>query len=462
MVGINAGREAGAGRSAEVWALHLLAVAALSACGGGGGGTDTAAAQTEVAQAVVVVPAPVIDPLPTGLNSFHIKVDDSWADEANIQAQVGGSIQIGWNMADPQRTMTPGMKVAFFGRTPTCTSEISDGPVGAGTDSDFSLASGRTGVATAQVTGSRRWTPTAQVAGCEAVSDRSGPNWMYLNPAASQGGMAVYTTTGPDAKGQAPFLMPTGHAGTDGQGYNANGIANFVAFRHAWYSANAVRPWRNAQGATVEARFLARQSVGAMEVGADNGVAISQVKQQVMFTVINTTCQKTPSAGAPCHVQYLFNTAAARAGVSNWDSYSPPTSAHVWFDQDQGSLPIIDGQVPAAGLAAQDTTYKQTLYRSAGYASQHQAFSELTFDIRISFAELMTAVRQLTAKRLVVDPSAVTDAQIAQLWGADWNNTDKWTLISTTFGQEAHNSEFETRRSWIGGGFSEIYAGPAN
>ena len=60
-------------------------------------------------------------------------------------------------------------------------------------------------------------------------------------------------------------MMPTSHAGSDGNGYNANGIANFVAFRHAWYASDAVRPWRDGSGNTVEARFLSRQNVGAMD-----------------------------------------------------------------------------------------------------------------------------------------------------------------------------------------------------
>lgn len=452
---IRDGRKGRAGRPLS-WALQALAVAAMAACGGGGGGsTSTTTPETPQAN------TPTIEALPSGTRAFHVKVDASWADPSVIETQAGGTTQIGWNMADIQRTMTPGMKLAFFGRTPSCGAEFSDGPVVNGDATEFETVRSRTGVAVDALTDARRWTPTAPATGCDSQAGRTGPQWMYLNPSDSAGGLGVYTATGPDAQGNQPFMMPTGHAGSDGNGYNANGIANFVAFRHAWYASDAVRPWRDSSGNTVEARFLSRQSVGAMEVGAASSGVVSQVKQQVMFTVINTTCIRTNSTGAPCHVQYLFNTAAARAGVTDWESWSPSTSAHIWFDADQGSLPIIDGMVPAAGKGAAEGTYGQTLYRSAGYTSQHTTFGTLTFDIRVSFDELLVAVRLLTAQRLGITLSAVTDAQVAQLWGADWANTDKWTLISTTFGQEAHNSEFETRRSWIGGGMSELYAGPA-
>ena len=39
--------------------------------------------------------------------------------------------------------------------------------------------------------------------------------------------------------------------------------------------------------------------------------------------------------------------------------------------------------------------------------------------------------------------------------------TDKAAKTVYDARQEIHNSEFETRRAWIGGGFSEIYAGPS-
>jgi hypothetical protein len=355
------------------------------------------------------------------------------------------------------------MKLAFFGRTPECGStDINDGPVTAGADSEFTRISARTAVASTATRADTRWTPSADTPSCPTdVQSRTGPHWIYLNPQA-KGGMAVYTSVGPDADGHQPFLLATPASGTDGQGYNANGIATFVAFRHAWADANAVRPWRGADGKAVEARIVARQSVGAMEVGAATAGVTAQVKQQVMFTVINTTCQQQRLAsGAGCHVQYLFNTAAARAGITDWEAFSPAQRAHLWFDKDQGALPVLDGLVPAAGLAASESDSKLSMYRSAGATTQHSPFNDQPFDIRISFAEFLNAVRLVASRQLSVPVADLTDEQLARVWGPDWNNTAKWTLISTTFGQEIHNSEFETRRAWIGGGFSEIYAGPA-
>lgn len=441
----------------RVWLLQAVAVAALAACGGGGGGSSSTGGTTET-------PAdntPTIEALPTGTRALHVKVDSSWTDEATVASQVGGATVMGWNMTDATRTMTPGMKLSFYGRTPGCGSELKNGDVVSGDDTEFATVRTRAGVATDATTTSRRWTPIAPDTGCEAQQGRTGPQWMYLNPADSGGGMAIYTATGPDADGNQPFLMPTPHTGTDGNGYNADGIANFVAFRQAWGASDAVRPWRDSSGATVEARFLSRQSVGAMEVGTAETGVVSQVKQQVMFTVVNTTCIRTRVNATPCHVQFLFNTAAARAGVTDWATYSPPTAGRLWFDTAQNSLPIVSGQVPASGLSVTESTYGQTLYRSAGYASQHAAFTTRTFDLRVSFDELLTTVRLLTAARNSSSLSAVTDAQVTEMWGADWQDTDKWTLISATFGQEIHNSQYETRRSWIGGGLSELYAGPA-
>ncbi|WP_422567092.1 hypothetical protein [Ideonella sp.] len=393
---------------------------------------------------------------------FHIAVNELWAEESAIESQSGGKLEVGWNLADAQRTMTPGAKFSLFGRTPECVRAISDGPAGSGSDADFSEAASRSAIATAATTRARRWTGLSDVSGCEAAGGRSGSNWIYVNPERIGGGVGTYTTTGPDKDGRQPFLMPTGHEGTDGAGYNAHGLATFVAFRHAWYADDAIRPWQTAQGQPTEARVLVRQSVGSMEVGPAGSGVISQVKQQVMLSIINTTCQQTLAGQSPCQFQYLFNTAAARAGVTDWETYSPSTSSHVWFDADQGSLPIIDGQVPKAGLGANEKVYGDRLYRSAGYATQYKAFNNYAFDLRISFEELKTALRHMTGRKLRLPPSSVTETQLTQFWGSDWNNTDKWVLLSTTFGQEVHNNEFESRKTWIGGGFSEIYAGPAN
>lgn len=439
-------------------ALSVTMLACLAACGGGGGSDSVAGETPEQPAAVVPVK---IDAVPTGTKAFHVSIDSKWADLTQVEGVTGGKAQLAWNMADPQKTMTPGMKVAFFGRSPDCgAADITDGPVTSGADDEFALISGRTGISTTATTLNTRWTPSGATTSCAAAGQsRTGPHWIYVNPA-SGGGMAVYTSVGPDSTGRQPFLMATPATGTDGNGYNANGIATFVAFRHDWYSDNAVRPWLDSQGALVEARLVARQSVGAMEVGSASTGVTSQVKQQVMFTVINTTCQKLNVSGAGCHVQYLFNTAAARAGISDWEAFSPSQSAHLWFDKDQGALPVIDGQVPGAGKAALEDGSKLSMYRSAGVATQHTTFSNQPFDIRISFSELMNGVRLIAGRALGIDAAAVTDANLAKVWGPDWNNPDKWTLISTTFGQEIHNSEFETRRAWIGGGFSEIYAGP--
>lgn len=443
--------------------LSALALAALAACGGGGGADETdpvAGPGGTPGDGDQVV---AIDALPTGTRAFNVKIDARWKDAAKVEQLTGGTTRRNWNMANVQHTMTPGMKLAFFGRSPECgPEEIKDGPVTGGEEGEFATVAGRTGVTTLATSPDMRWTPSAAVEACpDGVKRRTGPHWIYVDPRAG-GAVGVYTSVGPDASGQPPFLQATPASGTDGQGYNANGIATFVAFRHAWGADDAVRPWRASDGQVTEARFVSRQSVGAMEVGPATSGVTAQVKQQVMFTVINTTCQKQRlAAGAGCHMQYLFNTAAARAGVTDWATYSPNDRAWLWFDRDQGALPIIDGHVPGKGVAALENASRLPLYRSAGNSSLHKEFTDRAFDVRISFEELQNGLRLVAARSLGLTPGQVGAEQLAQVWGPDWNNPDTWTLISTTFGQEIHNSEFETRRAWIGGGFSELYAGPA-
>ena len=354
--------------------------------------------------------------------------------------------------------MTPGMKIAFFGVSDECAADAANGPVTGGSDAEFSAAQVRTGMAADAVTAATRWTPSGSTPACGATAqDRSGPNWIFLNPSDTGGGIGMFTQGGLDAAGQKPFLTTTSPAGIDGTGYNANGLANFVAFRQAWNDANAIRPWLSSTDqAAVEARVVSHQSMGSADVGVNDGTTV-QVKQQIMVSLINTECQK--GVQRPCQIQYLFNTAAVRAGVTDWEAQSPSAQGKVWFDRVQAGLPIVAGMVPAKGGAVLDVETGLPLYRSAGAATQHGAFFNQPFDLRISFGELQNAARIVAARQMGIAASAVTDEQMAARWTAQWNQPQAWTLVSSTFGHEIYNAAATTRHSHIAGGFRDLYVG---
>jgi hypothetical protein len=456
------------------WLLLGTAIASLVACGGGGtgggsGNTDTSGTTSQPTETpgstgggTVDTPV-VIEALPTGTRALNLVVDEHMMEPGNLLSLTGGGLQTGWNPKDPRTGLAPGMKVAFYGRANGCTATAANGPVTNGTDADFAAASSLTNLSTAAVASTTRWMPLGASASCDASTQtRSGPNQVFINASAQDGAIGLYTPIGPQTDGEPPFFSAFDSGGVDGSGYNANGLSTFVGFRQAWNAADAIRPWVHSQtGLSGNARVVSRQSIGSLETGSGNGQTV-QLKQQIIVSLINTTCKKEGvSVSGPCQIQYLFNTAIARAGVTDWESYQPAQTGRVWYDKVQGSMPIVAGLVPAAGKSVTDSSSGLPLYSSAGATSQHGTFKQLDFDLRISFEELKNAARIIAAAKLDASATNLSEADMQLVWGSQWDDPTRWTLVASMVGQESYSTAFKSQRAWIGGGFSSLYVGPA-
>jgi len=437
----------------------------LAACGGGGGGGDTAtetpqdsgsSGNTSQGAGSGGDSTVQIEALSAASRSFNLQVDSQFFDAANIKNLTGGDLAAGWDLKSTNAALRPGMKVAFFGEAQGCDSAFIDGPVSAGADDAFVQAAQKTGVASVGTTAALRMTPQGVSGACDAANqDRTGPSWVYLNPSVSGAQVGMYTPSGPLADGSAPFLGAYGAKGADGNGSNAHITSTFVGFRMPWWATDAVRPWGDQAGV---ARVVSNQSLGSFQVVNDT---TAQVKQQVVVSVINTACQAMRSSVlGPCQAQYLFNTAIMRSGVSNWESYAPSTEGKIWFDAVQGSTPIISGLIPKAGTTVSDGDTGLPLYSSRGGATAHAAFTSQNFDVRIEFPQLINAVRVIAAQRLNVSASALSDAQLASVWGTAWNDPSQWAFVAVSVGQEVYNAASDSRNVWIGGGFRSLYVGP--
>lgn len=448
------------------WVVTALFAAVLTACGGGGGGGGTSSGATETptetgtsgstggSTSTVVS----IDALQTTQPAFNLQVDDGFSLSKTISDLTGGDLVTGWNVKSTDAALRPGMKVAFFGRATGCDPSYIDGPTSAGTDTDFTTTVSRAGVASASTSTSLRWTPQGVSGFCNSTNaTRTGPSWVYVNPAATGGGIGIFTPSGPEADGSTPFLSPLGADGADGNGSNQYIIGTFVGFRMPWWDSDAIRPWTSRSSS---ARVVSAQNVASYQVASDIS-AINQVKQQVIVSVINKACQQNRSAvQGPCQMQYLFNTVTMRGDVTNWESSYPSTQGRIWFDVVQGSTPIVAGYVPASGKTVVDSESGLALYSSKGGTTQHATFSAQNFDMRISYEQLINAVKLIASKRYDVSVSSVTDDQVASVWGTSWNDPTQWTFVAASVGQELYNEALASRRIFIGGGFKSLYVGP--
>lgn len=437
--------------------LALLCAATLTACGGGGGGTaaDPVSKPTNEKPATAPVDSGVSTgpAMRTGADVFYFAPEEAHVAVSAIEAQTGGKLFASWNPNDPQTSLQPGMKVMFFGAAQGCPS-AHNGTLVPLSDDALGRVAALAGVDAAAAKGTTRWTPSGNSDGCvDSARGRDGASAVFLNPAKS-GSVALFTTSGQQDDGQEAFFGPYGADGQNGVGANAHITGSFVNFRQAWGRADAIRPWAG----SAKARVRSLQSLGAASVDAATG-ATAQGKQQMMATFINRECASTLlPTGKPCQIQYLFNTAIVRSGVSDWSAVSWFQAGGVWFDPGQGGIPIVDGPIKTPGVVTLDDTTKLELFRSQGSASQHKSFKGRTFDVTIDFDQLMNAVRATVALSIKTDIANVRDSDVAAMWGSAWNSRDEWVLLSSFVGQEVYNPD-SLHRVQVAGGFRDLYVG---
>jgi hypothetical protein len=431
----------------------LLMAMLAAACGGGGGGSTDEPVKGGIDEQPQdngdsTGPAPKDGP-----DALYFRPAAALAAAGAIDRLSGGSqLFAAWNPNDPKTALKPGMKVMFFGSAQGCAAGT-QGPLASLSDSRLSKVASLTSLSHSAALPALRWTPAGSTKGCdEQAQGRDGASAVFVNAHDSAGAVGMLTTSGKQDDGAAPFFGPFGAGGQNGAGTNAYITGTFVNFRQPWWVADPLQPWT---GSAV-ARVRSVQSMGAVQL--DTAGDAVQGKQQMMATFLNPTCARTVT-GQPCQVQYLFNTAIARSGVSDWSQVSWFRSGDVWFDPAQGGIPIVDGPIHASGQLTSDSKTKLPLFVSQGSATQHKTFGGRTFDVTISFEQLQNVLRIVAASKLGVELAGLTDAQVAEVWGAAWNDREAWVLLSADVGQEVYNPD-STRKVQIGGGFSSLYVGP--
>jgi hypothetical protein len=435
---------------ASLIALSLL----VAACGGGGGG-DTQPPPVGGGNEQPQDNGNSTGPTPQdGPDALYFRPGSALAAAGALDKVSGGDALFAvWNPQDRQAALKPGLKIMFFGSAQGCQAGV-QGPLAAVSDQRLADVARLTGVAHAEAVPTLRWTPSGGGAdGCSGEAQaRSGASAVYLNADDTAGGVGMLTTSGKQDDSAVPFFGPYGSGGQNGAGTNAHIGGTFVNFRQAWSVADPLQPWVG----TAVARVRSVQSMGAAQVDTA-GVAV-QAKQQMMATFLNPTCLREVG-GQPCQIQYLFNTAIVRSGVSDWSKVSWFQQGDVWFDPVQGGIPIVDGPIHASGTVTTDSKSGLPLFVSQGSATQHASFSGRTFDVTIGFDQLQHVLRIVASRKLSVDLASVTDAQVASIWGRAWNERNAWVLLTGHVGQEVYNPSAE-HKVQIGGGFKSLYIGP--
>jgi hypothetical protein len=420
-----------------------------------------------VALGAVQGPALAAESLPPAPPRFELIVDHRMGNLQAVRDLTGGELLAGWNPKSLPGGLAPGLKVAFYGQAYGCDERAINGPVSSPGMPDIEVASHLTGVLVDAVPSWANWLPLSGGPSCGGGGPgRTGPSLVYLNAADQGGGFGMVTPSGPDIGNRQPFFGTSSTAGIDGHGYNASGMSTFVAFRLAWSGDKAIHPWAtNSVRSLPVAKIASRQSVGMLETGEGDRRATAQVKQQLVVALINQSCSAEGKRhDGPCQLQYLLNTALARAGVgvSDWKAFSPPEKGRVWFDKAQGAMPIVAGQLPQPGTLVRDPDFGLPLYEVVEGSTRHGPFENQNFEIRIGLDQLHNALRIVAARRWPsTSPSMLSEEQLRAVWGPRWDDPGQWALVQVAVGQEVVNTEPSRRKAAIGGGFDRIFVGPA-
>lgn len=344
-----------------------------------------------------------------------------------------------WNPKGGDRLFSPGIKILFFGKAQGCAAQA--GPVAGrgvfGAANVPRLTGLRLAEREAKDAAASFHTPSAEVAHCQpAQRNKKGDSFVYLNPKAAGGTIALYTATGPEKDGAASFFEPFGQEGQTGSGANTHIEGTFVIHRVDPARADQLHPW--AEGGMLEITSV--QGVGQAKAGDGAGAKpgdVIQVKQQMDVTLINPACRRTTKES--CQIQYLFNLAVFRAGVADWKTVPWARGANVFPDPAQGGMTIVDAFLGDPGSTGTDRKFGLPLYDSRALPTQHQPFNDGKFQVRIAAAQLLNGLRIAAANRLGKTAPAVSDGEMATLFGPRWDKTADWALLSATVGQEVHN-----------------------
>ena len=380
--------------------------------------------------------------------------DRGWDfDAAELSALASEGAYLAWNPLDAAATNRPGLKLAFFGTAPDCrpgTGELQPLPAAQAARVRQFTGLGFGGKAQA-------WSPQAGAQCAAGARGEFDDSLVALDPDPRQGGLGLYTGTGPDPQSGRPgFFGPFDTKGQNGGGANAMIEGGFANIRADWRSPSALRPWGR-EVPRPAARIASTQSVAVLQVPRETEPGPTQAKQQLTVGFINDACMSARPTGAPrpCQLKFLFTVAIARSGVADWSQVGWFQGPHILFDAGQGGIPVVDGPLPPKGRPATLRPEGLVLYESEGAATQHAPFADTEFAVRIGWEEFTNALRAIAGARGHKPAARVADGEIEALFGPRWDDASSWVLLSVSLGQEVRNPT-AARRAAIGGAMRDL------
>jgi hypothetical protein len=366
----------------------------------------------------------------------------------------GAPVIAQWNPAPGRANphlFDQGAHIGFFGHAAGCAPSAANGPAGPLTPQQ--IASLTPPFRPAH--GATVFSPLADPADCPGPPRPPGP--AFIAAGSGGGALQLFTMVQPATpNGAGAFWGAYPATGQDSSGANASIEGSFINWVFDWRAGAAIHPWADNDRAR-EVSIATTQSV-AVARAEPSTVSVNQVKQQVAVSFFNQACHAAAANPHLCQLRIMFDIDLVREPGLDWASQPWAGYARLMFDPAQGGLPVIEGPLNAAGLPTTTPGDQAVaLWRSQGQPTQHGPFPPTRFEARISFRQLMAALR-LVAQRATGAQGPIDPATMRRLFAERWNSPADWAIIGVNIGQEVHGAG-DRSVSYIGGAVASLAVG---
>ncbi len=343
-----------------------------------------------------------------------------------------------WNPAG-KKTRTPGIKVYFFGKGEGCLSTTVNGPV-VEVGEDINPA-GLTGL---PFNKNLSFTPSGNTESCSIeVRDKKGDSFVYINNIPGEKGIALFSSSGIN-KNRKRFFQTRGAEGVKGVNFFMQ--SNALTFK---FKKEEIFPFKDKKGI----KIITKATVKAIPLNLKTDRKPIQVRHQFEIGFANRACLNEKTEKTSCLVKYVFDVFVKRWGGS---PLKIQRGAKVFIDKAQGNLAHISSFIESDGEKIFEEKTQLPVAISCGEGIKKDIpFTDKNFCIYISWNNFQNSLKAIVLNKLKQTSFSITENEIINLFGKDYNNPEEWYLTVISFQQELHDP-YEEQDVFIGGNFKSF------
>lgn len=347
-----------------------------------------------------------------------------------------------WNPKGHPDIHKPGLKIFFFGKAENCLSDAQNGPVKIiKPNAEITQLTGISLDDTGKV-----FIPIPDKNLCfDTKKAKNEGSFIYVSENPVKGGIGIFTASGIDKDGIPYFFQTRDEAGVGG---GVNKFEKSTAF--TWkLEKEKIFPFEKRKSLKV----LVKSSVESLPLIIKEEKLPIQVRQQIEIGFANKNCLKQKQEGKIlCLNKYVFDFLVKRWGGKPLDEQR---ECLIFVDKGQGGLPHIACYSKPNGTKLLEKGSQLDMAASCGEGLQQTTFKDKNFCYTISWNQFLNSLKAIASNHLNKSVKQITEKNLQDLFGKDFDNPENWYITVISFQQELHDS-YKYNNLYIGGNFKEI------